>query len=87
MKLPCAVVRDLLPLYAENLTEDETKKLVGTGAIYGTRLAGSSDMSYVTVSELKTFKKISGGDSLFAEFKGQQGFEFIYNGFLYTALK
>lgn len=28
MKLPCAVVRDLLPLYAENLTEDETKKLV-----------------------------------------------------------
>ena len=28
MQLPCAVVRDLLPLYAENLTEDETKKLV-----------------------------------------------------------
>lgn len=28
MKLPCAVVRDLLPLYAENLTEDETKKIV-----------------------------------------------------------
>ena len=28
MKLPCAVVRDLLPLYAENLTEDETKKMV-----------------------------------------------------------
>ena len=28
MKLPCAVVRDLLPLYAEKLTEDETKKMV-----------------------------------------------------------
>jgi len=28
MKLPCAVVRDLLPLYAEKLTEEETKKLV-----------------------------------------------------------
>ena len=28
MKLPCAVVRDLLPWYAENLTEDETKKMV-----------------------------------------------------------
>lgn len=28
MKLPCAVVRDLLPLYAENLTEDETKMMV-----------------------------------------------------------
>jgi hypothetical protein len=29
MKLPCAVVRDLLPLYAEDLTEEETKKIVG----------------------------------------------------------
>ena len=28
MKLPCAVVRDLLPLYAEQLTEDETRKMV-----------------------------------------------------------
>ncbi|MBR3429366.1 MAG: zf-HC2 domain-containing protein [Clostridia bacterium] len=28
MKLPCAVVRDLLPLYAEKLTEDETKEMV-----------------------------------------------------------
>ena len=43
-----------------------------TGAIFGTRLAGSSDMSYVTVSELKTFKKITGGDSLFAELKASR---------------
>ena len=28
MKLPCAVVRDLLPLYAEKMTEPETQKLV-----------------------------------------------------------
>ena len=28
MKLPCAVVRDLLPLYAEKMTEDETKEMV-----------------------------------------------------------
>ncbi|MBQ8161571.1 MAG: zf-HC2 domain-containing protein [Clostridia bacterium] len=28
MSLPCAVVRDLLPLYAEKLTEDETDKLI-----------------------------------------------------------
>ncbi len=28
MKLPCAVVRDLLPLYAENLTEEETKIMI-----------------------------------------------------------
>lgn len=28
MKLPCAVIRDLLPLYAERMTEPETKMLV-----------------------------------------------------------
>ena len=28
MKLPCAVVRDLLPLYAEHLTEDDTRRMV-----------------------------------------------------------
>lgn len=28
MKLPCAVTRDLLPLYAENMVEQETKNLI-----------------------------------------------------------
>ena len=36
----------------------------GTGAIYYTRLAGNSDMSFLSVEELKTFKKTTGGDSL-----------------------
>lgn len=61
----------------------EIEARFGTSAIFGMRLAGSSDMSYVTVKELKTFKKITGGDSLFAEFKGQQGFEFVYAGLLW----
>ena len=67
-----------------DLTEIEAR--FGTGAIYGTRLAGSSDMSFLTVEELKTFKKITGGDSLFAEFKGQQGFEFTYGGLLWFCM-
>ena len=29
MNLPCAVVRDLLPLYAEKMTEPETQQLIG----------------------------------------------------------
>ena len=28
MKLPCAVTRDLLPLYAEKMVEPETKELI-----------------------------------------------------------
>ena len=41
----------------------EIEARFGTGAIYGTRLAGSSDMSFLSVDELKTFKKITGGDT------------------------
>ena len=58
----------------------------GTGNIYAKRLAGSSDMSFLTVEELKTFKKVTGGDSLFAEFKGQNGFEFVYDGLLWFCM-
>ena len=64
----------------------EIEARFGTGAIYGTRLAGSSDMSFLSVDELKTFKKITGGDSLFAEFKGQAPFEFTYNGLLWFCM-
>ena len=58
----------------------------GTGAIYGTRLAGSSDMSFLSVDELKVFKAVTGGDSVFAEFKGRQAFSFTYNGFLWFCM-
>ena len=64
----------------------EIEARFGTGAIYGTRLAGSSDMSFLSVDELKTFKKITGGDSLFAEFKGQQAVEFTYDGLLWFCM-
>ncbi len=69
---------------AIDLSEIEAR--FGTGNIYGKRLAGSSDMSFMTVDELKTFKKCTGGDSLFAEFKGQNGFEFVYNGLLWFCM-
>ena len=65
---------------------DEIEARFGTGTIYGTRLAGSSDMGFMTVDELKTFKMLTGGDSVFAEFKGIQGFEFTYNGLLWFCM-
>jgi P4 family phage/plasmid primase-like protien len=64
----------------------EIEARFGTSNIYGKRLAGSSDMSFLTMDELKTFKKCTGGDSLFAEFKGQNGFEFTYNGLLWFCM-
>ncbi len=64
----------------------EIESRFGTGNIYGKRLAGSSDMSFMSVDELKTFKNCTGGDSLFAEFKGQNGFEFTYNGLLWFCM-
>ena len=64
----------------------EIEARFGTGNIYDKRLAGSSDMSFMSVDELKTFKKCTGGDSLFAEFKGKDGFEFTYNGLLWFCM-
>ena len=64
----------------------EIEARFGTGAVYGTRLAGSSDMSFLSVDELKTFKKMTGGDSVFAEFKGLQGFQYTYNGLLWFCM-
>lgn len=67
-----------------DLTDIESR--FGTGAVYGKRLAGSSDMSFMTVGELKTFKKMTGGDSLYAEFKGEQPFEYTYKGLLWFCM-
>ena len=64
----------------------EIEARFGTASIYGKRLAGSSDMSFLTVHELKAFKKCTGGDSLFAEFKGMDGFEFTYGGLLWFCM-
>ena len=64
----------------------EIEARFGTGSIYGKRLVGSSDMSFMTVAELKTFKKCTGGDSIFAEFKGQNSFEYTFGGVMWFCM-
>ena len=64
----------------------EIEARFGTSNIYGKRLAGSSDMSFLTVDELKTFKKCTGGDSIFAEYKGKNGFEFVFGGLFWFCM-
>lgn len=53
-----------------------------SSSLYGKRLSGCSDMSFVTIQNTKVLKQITGGDSVMAEFKGENLFEFVYNGFL-----
>lgn len=55
----------------------------GTSAICGKRLIGSSDMSFMTVKELKTFKSITGGDNITVEFKGRDSFQYVYKGLVW----
>ncbi len=61
----------------------ELEKRFGTSKLYGKRLAGSSDMGYVSVNELRIFKQLTGGDSIFSEFKGKPAFEYTYRGLLW----
>ncbi|MDE5620587.1 MAG: PriCT-2 domain-containing protein [Ruminococcus sp.] len=61
----------------------DLEKRFGTSKIYGKRLVGSTDMSYATVSELKLFKQITGGDEISIEKKGRDAFNYKYNGFLW----
>ena len=58
------------------------EKRFGSGYLYQKRLCGCPDMSYQNVGELKLFKQITGGDSIFAEGKGSAGFTFHYRGML-----
>lgn len=64
----------------------ELENRFGTGRIYDKRLAGSADLSFMTLDELSTFKKLTGGDSIFAEDKGKQGFEFTFSGLLWFCM-
>lgn len=64
----------------------DLEKRLGTSNLYGKRLAGSSDMSFMSISELRVFKICTGGDSLFAEFKGTDGFDFTYEGLFFFCM-
>lgn len=55
----------------------------GAAQLYRKRLAGSGDMSTVEIAEMNVIKNLTGGDSLFAEYKGKDGFNFCYDGFLW----
>ena len=57
----------------------------GTSYVYGKRMVGSADMGFMSLKELRTFKQLTGGDSIMGEKKTQQGFTFRYRGCLIFA--
>jgi len=57
-----------------------------TSTLFAKRLAGNADMSFAKIAELKVFKSLSGGDQVFAERKGKNGFSFKFDGlFLFAS--
>jgi P4 family phage/plasmid primase-like protien len=74
-------------LVGENNTSSVDLKTLedrfGTSSIYNKRIVGSNDMKYASISEISTFKSLTGGDSVLCEFKGQQQFNFTYSGLLW----
>jgi len=64
----------------------ELEARFGTSNVYNKRLVGSSDMTFATVKEMKIFKKLTGGDSIDVEFKGQDTFSYKYNGALWFCM-
>ena len=64
----------------------DLEKRFHTSLLHQKRLAGTADMSFSIISELKNFKSATGGDQLFGEQKGKDGFHFQYKGlFLFGA--
>lgn len=65
---------------------NEFEERFGKSAVYGKRLVGSADASHMSIKELKTFKKLTGGDSIQAEFKGRKAFDFVFNGLIWVCM-
>lgn len=69
--------------YCMSMDLKKLNERFSTSAIYGKRLVGSGDMSYMKVDEMAIAKEITGGDMIFAEYKGKDGFTFRYDGMVW----
>ena len=58
----------------------------GSGSIFGKRLVGSADVSFMIIAELNVFKQATGGDSIQGEHKCKDKFEFSYDGLFWFCM-
>ena len=61
-----------------DLSEIEAR--FGTGTIHRKRLIGSADMSFMSIKEAKTLKRLTGGDSIQGEIKNLSSFTYVFKG-------
>ena len=67
-----------------NLDLQQLEGRWGTGLCYKKRIVGSGDQSTTGIRELAVFKQMTGGDVLFAEKKGTDGFSYVFDGVFFA---
>lgn len=72
--------------YCASASIGKLEERFGTSNLYGKRLVGDNDMSFLKVAELRVFKQITGGDSIQVEYKGRTPFQYVFNGLLWYGM-
>ena len=65
-----------------SLEMNELEERFGTSKLWRKRLVGSPDISFTPLTELKIYKKLTGGDRISFENKGKDAFTDRFNGLL-----
>lgn len=65
-----------------SLEMNELEERFGTSKLWRKRLVGSPDISFTPLTELKIYKKLTGGDRISFEHKGKDAFTDRFNGLL-----
>lgn len=69
--------------YCESASMKALEETHGSECVVNKRLVGENDMSFMSLSELKTFKLLTGGDSFQINPKNRPTFSYTYNGLLW----
>lgn len=71
---------------ASELSEIENNKFIRGSLAKNIRMAGADDMSSLSISDVSTFKSLTGGGEITAEDKGKDPFTFIFKGFFWMCM-
>ena len=66
-----------------NIDLERMEDRFGRMNIFNKRLVGSNDMSFAKIKQLEVFKQAVAGDPIYAEYKGENGINFIFNGVMW----